>query len=172
VIVMPDTVTLRPVEPGDEPFLRALYASTREEELAALGWSPAQMEAFLELQFRAREQQYRWQFADAGDDLVLVEGEPAGRLCVERREFLIRIVDIAIAPAFRGRGAGTALLAGVIAEASATGKVVELHVETSNPALRLYRRLGFVQTEAVVPYLRMQWRPPRAKTAAQPNDTS
>jgi ribosomal protein S18 acetylase RimI-like enzyme len=172
VIVMPDTVTLRPVEPGDEPFLRALYASTREEELAALGWSPAQMEAFLELQFRAREQQYRWQFADAGDDLVLVEGEPAGRLCVERREFLIRIVDIAIAPAFRGRGAGTALLAGVIAEASATGKVVELHVETSNPALRLYRRLGFVQTEAVAPYLRMQWRPPRAKTAAQPNDTS
>jgi len=33
-----------------------LYASTREAELAALGWSPAQMEAFLELQFRAREQ--------------------------------------------------------------------------------------------------------------------
>ncbi len=91
---------------------------------------------------------------------------------MERREFLIRIVDIAIAPAFRGRGAGTAVLAGVIAEASATGKVVELHVETSNPALRLYRRLGFVQTEAMAPYLRMQWRPPRAKTKAQPNDTS
>lgn len=172
MIVMPDTVTLRPVEPGDEPFLRALYAATREEELTALGWSPAQMEAFLERQFRAREQQYRSQFAGAGDDLVLVEGEPAGRLYVERREFLIRVVDIAIAPAFRGRGAGTALLAGVIAEASAAGKVVELHVEASNPALRLYRRLGFVQTDAVAPYLRMQWRPPRAETAAQPNDTS
>jgi ribosomal protein S18 acetylase RimI-like enzyme len=172
LIVMPDRVTLRPVEPGDEPFLRALYASTRADELAALGWSPAQMEAFLEVQFRAREQQYRSQFAGAGDDLVLVEGEPAGRLYVERREFLIRVVDIAIAPAFRGRGAGTALLAGVIAEASAAGKVVELQVEVSNPALRLYRRLGFVQTAAAAPYLRMQWRPPRVGTAAQPNDTS
>jgi ribosomal protein S18 acetylase RimI-like enzyme len=160
LIVMPDRVTLRPVEPVDEPFLRALYASTREGELAALGWSPAQMEAFLEVQFRAREQHYRSQFAGAGDDLVLVEGEPAGRLSVERGELLIRIVDIAIAPAFRGRGAGTALLTGVIAEASAAGKVIELHVEASNPALRLYRRLGFVQTDAAAPYLKMQWRPP------------
>ena len=101
-----------------------------------------------------------------------MEGKPAGRLYVERREFLIRIVDIAIAPAFRGRGAGSALLAGVIAEASAAGKVVELHVEAANPALRLYRRLGFVQTDAVAPYLRMQWRPPVAETAAQPSDTS
>jgi ribosomal protein S18 acetylase RimI-like enzyme len=169
---MPDRLTLRPVEPGDEPFLRALYASTREEELAALGWSPAQTEAFLHQQFRARQQQYRSQFAAGGDDLVLVEGQPAGRLYVERGEFLIRIVDIAIAPAFRGRGAGTALLAAVIAEASAAGKVVELHVEAGNPAQRLYRRLGFVQMDEAVPYLRMQWRPPRAETAAQPNDTS
>ena len=130
------------------------------------------MEAMLKLQFRAREQQYRSQFAGAGDDLVLVEGEPAGRLYVEHREHLIRIVDIAIAPGYRGRGAGTALLAGVIAEASAAGRVVELHVEAANPALRLCRRLGFVQTDAVAPYLRMQWRPPLAETAAQPSDTS
>jgi ribosomal protein S18 acetylase RimI-like enzyme len=60
----------------------------------------------------------------------------------------------------------------VIAEASAAGKVVELHVEAGNPAQRLYRRLGFVQMDEAVPYLRMQWRPPRAETAAQPNDTS
>lgn len=168
----PATITLRPVAPGDEAFLRALYASTREGELAALRWSPAQTEAFLALQFRARELQYRSQFPCAGDDLVLVEGEPAGRLYVERREYLIRIVDIAIAPRYRGQGTGTALLAGVIAEASAAGKVIELHVEAGNPALRLYRRLGFVETGEVAPSLRMQWRPPRAGTAAQPNDTS
>src|SRR5882672_8784903 len=102
---MPDTVTLRPVAPGDEPFLRALYASTRKDELAPLGWTPAQREAFLDLQFRARESQYRSQFPGAGARLVLVEGEPAGRLYVERGELLIRIIDIAIAPARRGRGA-------------------------------------------------------------------
>jgi ribosomal protein S18 acetylase RimI-like enzyme len=168
---MPDTVSLRPVTAGDEPFLRALYASTREGELAPLGWSPVQVEAFLDLQFRARELQYRSRFPGAGDSLVLVEGEPAGRLYVERGELQIRVIDIAIARAYRGRGAGTALLAGVLAEASAARKVVELHVERNNPALRLYRRLGFVQTGEVPPYLRMQWRPPRSGTA-QPNDTS
>jgi ribosomal protein S18 acetylase RimI-like enzyme len=51
------------------------------------------------------------------------------------------------------------LLGGLIAEASAAGKVVELHVESTNPAQRLYRRLGFIEAGDVSPYLRMQWRP-------------
>jgi ribosomal protein S18 acetylase RimI-like enzyme len=169
---MPDAVTLRPVAPDDEPFLRALYASTREEELAPLGWSPGQTDAFLEIQFRARQLQYRAQFPGAGDCLVLVGGTPAGRLYVERGELLIRIVDIAIARGYRGRGAGTALLGGLIAEAAAAGKVVELHVESTNPAQRLYRRLGFVEAGAAASYLRMRWQPPRPGTTPQPNDAS
>jgi len=156
---MPDTVTLRPVAPGDEPFLRALYGSTREGELAPLGWTALQVDAFLDMQFRARQLQYRSQFPGAGDCVVLVGGDPAGRLYVDRGEALIRIVDIAMAPDYRGQGAGTALLGGLIEEASAAGKVVELHVEPSNPAQRLYRRLGFVEAGAASPYLRMQWRP-------------
>jgi ribosomal protein S18 acetylase RimI-like enzyme len=159
LLVMPDTVTLRPVAPGDEPFLRALYGSTREGELAPLGWSPVQVDAFLDMQFRARQLQYRSQFPRAGDCVVLVGGDPAGRLYVDRAEVLIRIVDIAMAPDYRGQGAGTALLGGLIEEASAAGKVVELHVESGNPAQRLYRRLGFVEAGAASPYLRMQWRP-------------
>jgi ribosomal protein S18 acetylase RimI-like enzyme len=169
---MPDTVTLRPVAPRDEPFLRALYGSTREGELSPLGWSPLRVDAFLDMQFRARQLQYRSQFPAAGDCLVLVEGAQAGRLYVDRGEVLIRIVDIAMAPEHRGRGTGTALLGGLIEEASAAGKVVELHVEATNPAQRLYRRLGFVEAGDVSPYLRMQWRPPRPETAARPNDTS
>ena len=156
---MPDTVTLRPVAPGDEPFLRALYGSTREREVAPLGWTRIRVDALLDMQFRARQLQYRSQFPGAGDCLVLVGGAPAGRLYVERGDGLIRIIDVAIAPGYRGRGAGTALLGGLIAEASAAGKVVELHVECSNPAQGLYRRLGFVEAGDVSSYLRMQWRP-------------
>jgi ribosomal protein S18 acetylase RimI-like enzyme len=159
LLVMRDTVRLRPVAPGDEPFLRALYGSTRERELAPLGWTQLQVDAFLDMQFRARQLQYRSQFPGAADCLVLVGGAPAGRLYVERGEALIRIIDIAIAPGYRGRGAGTELLGGLIAEACVAGKVVELHVESTNPAQRLYRRLGFVEAGAVSPYLRMQWRP-------------
>jgi ribosomal protein S18 acetylase RimI-like enzyme len=160
---MPDTVTLRPVAPGDESFLRALYGSTREGELAPLDWSPVQVDAFLDMQFRARQLQYRSQFPGAGDCVVLVGGDPAGRLYVDRGEVLIRIIDIAMAPDYRRQGAGTALLGGLIEEASAAGKVVELHVESSNPAQWLYRRLGFVEAGAASPYLRMQWRPAPAE---------
>ena len=40
-------VTLRPVQPDDDAFLCALYGSTRQDELAAWGWGPAERDAFL-----------------------------------------------------------------------------------------------------------------------------
>jgi ribosomal protein S18 acetylase RimI-like enzyme len=46
----------------------------------------------------------------------------------------------------RGRGVGTALLEELLAQARATGHpAVSLSVETDNPAVRLYERLGFVR---------------------------
>jgi hypothetical protein len=35
-------IALRPIRPDDVPFLSALYASTRDEELAVLPWDAAQ----------------------------------------------------------------------------------------------------------------------------------
>jgi hypothetical protein len=58
---------------------------------------------------RRREAWYRDQFAGATVDIVTVDGEPAGVLCVDRGAE-IRIVEIALVPERRGRGAGTALL--------------------------------------------------------------
>jgi ribosomal protein S18 acetylase RimI-like enzyme len=40
---------------------------------------------------------------------------------------------------------GTSLLRDLLAEAEAMGKRVTIHVEHFNPALRLYRRLGFTE---------------------------
>ena len=145
--------------PEDQPFLRLLYASTREEELAPLGWAPAQVEAFVDLQFRARESHYRQHYPGADDCVVLAGGVAAGRLDVSREDGIIRVIDIVVAPGFRGRGIGTQLLEGVIEEAAAAGLPVELHVEVHNPAQRLYRRLGFEQVAEAFPYLRLQWRP-------------
>ena len=57
------------------------------------------------------------------------------------------INNLAVVPALRGRGFGTQLLAGVIAEAAHLGAtVVTLEVRESNtPALQLYRSAGFRQ---------------------------
>jgi hypothetical protein len=45
---------LRQVQPDDAPFLFQIYASTRLEELARLGWSADEQAAFLTKQFNAQ----------------------------------------------------------------------------------------------------------------------
>jgi ribosomal protein S18 acetylase RimI-like enzyme len=52
-------------------------------------------------------------------------------------------MDIALAPAYRGRGIGTQLLRDLMAEADASGRKLSIHVEVNNPARALYDRLGF-----------------------------
>jgi len=134
---------LRPIADADLPFLFRLYASTREEELAGVDWPAEQKEAFVRQQFEAQHAWYQENYAGSSFDVVEVDGEPAGRLYVARWENEVRIVDISLLPAHRGRGLGGALLAQLLAEADAQGKPVSVHVERFNPALRLYERLGF-----------------------------
>jgi ribosomal protein S18 acetylase RimI-like enzyme len=136
-------IELRSAEREDEAFLYRVYASTRTDELAVLDWSEAQKEAFLQMQFTAQHRHYHNHYPDAAYQIILVNGVPAGRLYVDRREDEILLIDIALLPEYRNNGIGTALLSELLAEADVTGKPVRLHVEPFNPALRLYQRLGF-----------------------------
>ncbi len=135
---------LRPATPADRDFLLAVYAGVREAELAQVAWPEGAKEAFVRQQFEAQDRYYREYYANAAFDVIEVEGELAGRLYVDRWPAEIRIVDIALAPSFRGRGVGTALLRELMAEAEASGRSLTIHVEHGNPARRLYERLGFV----------------------------
>jgi ribosomal protein S18 acetylase RimI-like enzyme len=136
-------VRLRPVEEADRAFLVDLYGSTREDELAQVAWDAATKRTFVEQQFAAQDAHYRQNYPGATLDLVEVDGEPAGRLYVFRGATDIRIMDIALAPPFRGRGIGTKLLRSLIDEADASGRKLSIHVEYNNPARALYDRLGF-----------------------------
>ncbi len=139
-------VSLRPITPGDDAFLFELYASTRENELAPVPWSEAQKQAFIRMQFDAQTKHYATHYAERSSfDVILVDGGPAGRLIVHRGEHDVRIVDVALMPAFRGKGVGSELLRALLDEADAAGQSVSIHVEHDNPALRLYARLGFVK---------------------------
>ena len=134
---------LRPATGDDRPFLLALYAGTREPELVAAGWDDAVRDAFVEQQFGAREAQLRARYPGATLEVVEVDGQPAGRLHVDRGRDDIRLVDIALAPRFRRAGVGTQLLNELAAEADASGRTLSLHVEPASPARALYERLGF-----------------------------
>ncbi len=137
-------IELHAIGADDGPFLFAVYAATRVEELAPLGWSDAQREGFLRMQFEAQRRDYWSNYDTSRFHIVVCSGAPAGRLYVERRSDELRIIDIAILPAFRNRGVGSALIEHLFDEADAAALPVRIHVERTNPAQRLYARLGFV----------------------------
>lgn len=136
-------VHLRPISDADLPFLGALYASTREEELRRVPWSEAQKAAFLASQFDCQHTYYQAHYAGARFDVIERDGRAIGRLYFTTLGDELRIIDVALVRAERGRGLGTRLLAAVIARAESEGKSVSIHVERDNPALGLYERLGF-----------------------------
>jgi ribosomal protein S18 acetylase RimI-like enzyme len=151
--------SLRPVEDADRAFLVELYASTREEELAQVGWDAGTKRAFVEQQFTAQDHHYRANYPGATLDVIEVDGAPAGRLYVHRGPSDIRIMDIALAPPYRGRGVGTRLLRALIEEADASSRKLSIHVEMNNPARSLYDRLGFEPAGEHGVYVLME-RPP------------
>lgn len=151
-------ITLRPIRDEDLPLLYRIYASTRQEELAAVDWTPEQKAAFLRMQFDAQHAHYQKHYRGAEFSLVLCDGAPVGRLYVGRWREEIRLVDVALLPEHRGAGIGTRLLRRLFAEAEAAGKPVRIHVEQMNPALRLYERLGFRRIGDHGVYHLMEWR--------------
>jgi GNAT superfamily N-acetyltransferase len=153
-------VSLRPAQDADRELLYRVYASTRDRELAVLDWDDSQKSAFLRMQFDAQDRYYHDTLIDTTYDVVLIDGEPAGRLYVGRWPDEIRVVDIALLPEHRGQDIGTVLLQSVLAEGAATGRRVTIHVEHMNPARRLYGRLGFQLVEDQGIYLFMERRPP------------
>lgn len=152
-------LTLRPVQPTDEPLLFELYAGTRTDELAAWGWDAAQRDLFLKLQFNGQQQHYRSHFAHADHSIVELDGQPIGRLLVTRDEQEIHLADIMIQPALRGSGIGTTLIRQLLAEAARSHRPLRLHVLRTNPALRLYQRLGFAIVGDTDTHLLMEARP-------------
>lgn len=138
-----DAITLRPERPEDEPFLFAVYAGTRQEELDVTGWPPAVREAFLRMQFNAQRQGYRNSFPRADFQIILANGHAVGRMVVNRAPGELMLVDIALMPEHRGHGIGTALLQQLLREAGVSGKPLKLSVIKGQRAGRLYQRLGF-----------------------------
>jgi len=150
----------RRITDTDFPFLSRVYASTRAEELAAAPLTEAIKSAFLAEQFRLQHAHYQKYYPDADWLVTMRCAEDIGRLYIERWPTQHRIIDIALLPEHRGAGLGTALLRDLMDEAAAAGKDVSIHVEKFNPAMRLYRRLGFTTEEDKGVYDLMRWSAP------------
>ena len=134
-----------------------VYASTRLEELEAFGWDENQKQAFIKMQFLARERSQ----PRVDNKIILLNGRPVGRMLVDRTETPMVLRDIALLTEYRNAGIGSRLIQELMTEAASAGKPIRLHVVASSPAVRLYERLGFRSTgdDAGAAYLEMKWVP-------------
>lgn len=140
-------IRYRPFSDEDLPFVSALYASTRREEVAQTGWPAEVQEQFLAQQAAAQHSHYSIHFSDAEWLIVERNGQAIGRLYLRDLPADLHIVDVSLLPDSRGQGIGGAIVADTLALARSRGKGVTIHVELSNPARTLYARLGFETIE-------------------------
>jgi ribosomal protein S18 acetylase RimI-like enzyme len=165
-VISRDRITFRPESPADDPLLLMLYATTRERELSLVPWSDEEKLKFVVMQFEAQRSHYRLYYAKCEFLVIELDGNPIGRLYVDRQEADIRLIDIILLPQLRGSGIGTALVQELLDEAAGSSRAVTIHVESYNPALHLYQRLGFRHVDTNGVYNLMEWKPDQVNTAS------
>jgi GNAT superfamily N-acetyltransferase len=74
---------------------------------------------------------------------ICINGFSAGRLLVDRPSHAVTIVDLALLPAFRGRGIGSLLIRCVLEEAAQQGVPVHIDLPKDSATVATCQRLGF-----------------------------
>lgn len=140
---------IRPLVPSDQTFLREmLYQSLYVPD----GGTPFER-SILDQPDIARYVEEWGREDDSGFVAINKDNEAVGAIWLrlfKKDERGFGYVDaetpemgMAVLPAYRNRGIGTSLLARLIASAENFYEYISLSVAAGNPALRLYRRLGF-----------------------------
>jgi ribosomal protein S18 acetylase RimI-like enzyme len=139
----PFEISRRPACESDRPFLLDLYAGVREPELALTPWTPEQKHAFVEMQFIAQTVGYREAHPQAAHEIICAASRDVGRIYWSSNADCLHILDVTIAPSSRSLGIGSYVLREILEEADSEQKSVTIYVESYNPSLRLFERLGF-----------------------------
>ncbi|GKU78211.1 GNAT family N-acetyltransferase [Paenibacillus sp. L3-i20] len=155
---MDNDVVLKVAEKTDEQFLYHVYASRRKDEVASWGFQSQDAAHFLQMQWKIRKQSYDMQFPNNETSIIYTsDDQPIGSCIIFSTTEYVRIVDLMILPQFQSQGFGSALITSIQMEASKLAIPLMLSVEQTNPALRLYQRLGFYITSESDFYYSMSW---------------
>jgi GNAT superfamily N-acetyltransferase len=131
-MVSPMPTALRPARPDDFDFCARLYFSGMAETIRLLKLDMAAQTANL------RE---RWDVAEV--EIITLGGADVGWLQKSIQGDALYLAQIFIDAASQNRGIGTGIINRLIDEAKQDGRPVTLGVVKTNPARRLYYRLGF-----------------------------
>jgi ribosomal protein S18 acetylase RimI-like enzyme len=95
--------------------------------------------------------------------IITLDGTDIGWLQSFVKDDALFLGQLFVDGALRRQGIGTEVVKGLIEEAARAGQALTLGVVKTNPALRLYERLGFRTTheDECKFYMRHDWRVPR-----------
>jgi GNAT superfamily N-acetyltransferase len=125
-------IVLRPAHPDDCEFCARLYFSGMEETIRRLK---------LDMVAQNRNLRERWHVGEVR--IITSDGTDAGWMQSSIQDGARYLEQIFICAPFQNRGIGTGIINGLIDEARLDRQPVTLGVVKTNPALQLYRRLGF-----------------------------
>ena len=126
-------IAYRPVTSDDRSWLWDLKRATMRGYVAAIyGWEEEVQRRMFEERFEPERLR-----------IIRVEGRDVGMLEFEegKTDFFLRRIELL--PGAQNGGIGSAVIGGLIDAAAARKKGIRLQVLRSNPARRLYERLGF-----------------------------
>lgn len=138
------------------PFLRRLLAETLVESARRVGGDAELISTgpLFELQFEAQRRGYATEYPHAHHYILscCVSSAAVGRIWIDwtpPAEEPIVGIDVAVLPSARAGAPGLHALRAWVATCEELGRAARLHVLPDNPARRLYRRLGFKETDAL-----------------------
>jgi len=129
-------VTFRPARTQDFDYCRRIYLAEMEWIIDRLG-----------LNRTAQEVSFKEQWQASQVRIIILDGTDVGWLQTITQEAALFIAQLFVDGKFQRRGIGTEVLDRLIAEASSFNQAVRLSVVKINPAVRLYKRLGFQITD-------------------------
>jgi ribosomal protein S18 acetylase RimI-like enzyme len=129
---MNDDLILRPAQPADFAFCQRTYFESMRTTIGELGLDEAKHLA----NFASR-----WQVEQVR--IVMTRGRVIGWLQTTSTDDALFLAQLFIDTSFQRQGIGHRLMQILIEEAARENKAVTLGVVKTNPARRLYERLGF-----------------------------
>jgi ribosomal protein S18 acetylase RimI-like enzyme len=152
-------VTTRPMTDDDSMLLFELYAYSRADELSRSGWATPQQRSFFRVQAQNQERYFLRHYDHLDRRTICINGFSAGRLLVDRPSHAVTIVDLALLPAFRGRGVGSLLIRCLLEEAAEDDLPVHLDLPKDNSSAAMCERLGFRCSDDLGDRWHLVWTP-------------
>lgn len=120
-------------------YKNKLFAENKLTQLGAEHWSDDLKTQIVNMQFLAQQNHISIYFPNARDSIILYEKKRTGRIVYEISNNNFHLIDIIIEQKQQKKGIGSKVIKKFIQE----NKSLSLHVDFDNPALELYKKLGF-----------------------------